>query len=155
MSNLDLIIERKLSVPRALVWKAWADPRHLEKWWAPEPWRTEVSEYEFQTGGAFHSVMRGPNGEAFGGVSAFLEVIEQERIAFTTALGAEWRPAAAPGMPFTAVFTLSDDAAGCTYTARVLHGNAEDKQRHIEMGFEQGWGAVITQLENVAKTLQN
>lgn len=35
MSDLDLVLERTLDVPRARVWQAWTDPELLKRWFAP------------------------------------------------------------------------------------------------------------------------
>ena len=60
----DLVISRLIRAPRALVWKAWADPQLLKEWWCPKPWTTEVRAFDMRPGGAFHTFMRGPDGEA-------------------------------------------------------------------------------------------
>jgi uncharacterized protein YndB with AHSA1/START domain len=56
-------------------------------------------------------------------------------------------------MPMTAIITFEDDGDGTRYAARVLHANAEDTRKHVDMGFEPGWGAVIAQLQAVAQRL--
>ena len=38
--SLDLHLERTLDAPRDLVWKAWTDPEHIKRWWAPRPYET-------------------------------------------------------------------------------------------------------------------
>ena len=42
--NLDLVLERTLDAPRALVWKAQTRAEHLKHWFAPRPY--EISECE-------------------------------------------------------------------------------------------------------------
>jgi uncharacterized protein YndB with AHSA1/START domain len=39
-SKHDLVLERTVDVPVELVWKAWTEPEHLKKWFAPRPWTT-------------------------------------------------------------------------------------------------------------------
>ena len=51
-----LVISRLIRAPRALVWKAWADPQFLKEWWCPKPWTTEVRSFDMRPGGAFHGV---------------------------------------------------------------------------------------------------
>jgi uncharacterized protein YndB with AHSA1/START domain len=52
MSDTELTIARRLAAPRAAVWAAWADPRRLEEWFCPRPWRAEVRAFELRPGGA-------------------------------------------------------------------------------------------------------
>jgi uncharacterized protein YndB with AHSA1/START domain len=119
--ELDLVITRLVRAPRALVWKAWTDPDHLKEWWCPKPWTTQVLAFDFRPGGAFHTLMRGPNGDTSDNPGAFLEIVPQSRIVFTSALIGEWRPAPAPWMPFTAAITLEDKGADTRYVATVRH----------------------------------
>ena len=152
MSDTELTISRRLSVPRAAVWAAWEDPRRLEEWFCPRPRRAEVTALDLRTGGAFGTVMRGPEGESHADEGCFLEVVRRERIVFTSVLAAGWQPKASD-LPMTVIVTMADDGDGTLYAARVLHKDAADTRRHAEMGFEPGWGAAIAQLEEVARRL--
>jgi uncharacterized protein YndB with AHSA1/START domain len=72
---------------------------------------------------------------------------------FTTALTEGWRPGS-PWLFITAIITLEDAGAGSTrYSAKVLHADAETAKKHLQMGFEDGWGTCITQLEEFAARL--
>ena len=62
-----------------------------------------------------------PGGETSDNPGSFLEIVPQSRIVWTTALVANWRPAAEPWMPLTAFITFEDEAAGTRYVATVLH----------------------------------
>jgi uncharacterized protein YndB with AHSA1/START domain len=54
----------------------------------------------------------------------------------------------------TAILLLADtDDGGTRYTAIARHRSAETAQRHKEMGFYEGWGIVVDQLEDYAKGL--
>lgn len=147
-----LEISRFLAVPRARVWRAWADPKALAEWWCPKPWSTEVRAFDLRAGGAFHTYMRGPDGGTSDNPGCFLEIVPQERIAWTSMLIGGWRPAS-PWLGLTAIFTMADEGAGTRYVARCLHKDGEDKKKHEEMGFFEGWGACITQLEEHAKRM--
>lgn len=149
---LDLEITRLLQAPRAAVWRAWSDPALLKQWWCPKPWTTEVRAFELHPGGAFHTVMTGPDGNVSDNPGCFLEVIPGERLVFTSMLGAGWRPLS-PWLGFTAVITLADEGAGCRYSARVMHPSEEVRAQHEQLGFFEGWGIVISQLEAFAAGL--
>jgi uncharacterized protein YndB with AHSA1/START domain len=143
-SNLDLTVSRVIKAPRALIWRAWTEPEHFEKWWAPAPIKTTVQEMDLCAGGAFKTVMHMENGDEFPTSGCFLDVIERQRIVFTDALEAGWRPTIQPF--FTAIITLEDHAEGTQYIARALHKDDADRQKHAEMGFVDGWGTCIDQL---------
>ncbi len=149
----DLNISRLIAAPRGAVWKAWSLPENLRQWWAPKPWTTELLGFDMRPGGAFRFYLRGPGeGEEHLIDGCFLEVVPLERIVFTEVLSEGWRPAE-PFLAMTAIICMSDEGDGTRYTADVLHKNAADSQRHLEMGFEEGWGTVIGQLAELAGRL--
>ena len=153
-SEYDLEISRVLRVPRALVWQAWSDPAHLKEWWCPKPWTTEVRAFDLRPGGAFHTFMRGPDGGTSDNPGAFLEVVPQSRLVWTSALLEHWRPAADPWMPMTAYINLSDEGEHTRYVATVLHKDKATRDQHEAMGFFDGWGTCITQVEQFAASLR-
>lgn len=158
---LDLVLERTLDAPRDLVWKAWTDPQHLKRWFAPKPYEISEVEMELRPGGIFRIRMVGPDGfdTGHGNAGCMLEVVDGEKLAWTSALGPGYRPAelASEGcesFPMTAIVTFEDTGDGRTrYRAVALHKNAADRDTHEKMGFHEGWGTVAGQLEDFAQGL--
>jgi len=149
-SGRDLTISRIIKAPRAIVWEAWTDPTLMEEWWCPVPWRAEVRAFDLRPGGAFDTLMHGPDGEENPNPGSFLDVVPMERIVFTTALTEGWRPAI-PWLAMTAIITLTDHADGTDYSAVVKHADQETRDRHEELGFYDGWGTVIEQLAAIVE----
>jgi uncharacterized protein YndB with AHSA1/START domain len=154
--DLDLILERVVDVPRALVWAAWTQPRNLVRWFCPLPWKTIDCKIDLQPGGRFQTTMQGPEGPAFTNVGCFLHVVDQELLVWTGALGPGFRPLAkdaAAAQPFlmTALIALEDADRGTKYTALVRHGDMAARQAHEQMGFHAGWGKALDQLVEHAK----
>lgn len=148
---LDLVLERDIDVPRALVWTAWTTPEHLMKWFVPAPWTLAACEIDLRSGGVFRTVMRSPEGEEFPSDGCYLEVVHQQRLVFTDALLPGYRPAPEPF--FTAVVEMRDSGAGTRYVATALHRDPEARARHEAMGFVDGWGKALDQLVAHVKTL--
>jgi uncharacterized protein YndB with AHSA1/START domain len=152
--ELDLYFERHVEVPKHLVWRAWTTPEHLLQWFTPAPWTTVGCEIDLRPGGRFHTVMRSPEGEEYPNDGCYLEVIENRRLTWTSALEPGFRPPPArsgepaPGdFPFTAVISLEDAPGGGTrYAALVMHASQGDRKTHEAMGFEHGWGTALDQL---------
>jgi len=148
----DLALTRFIDAPRELVWRAWTEPEHLKQWWAPKPWETVGCELELRPGGRFRTVMRGPDGTEIPGDGVFLEIVEHERIVFTDALIPGYRPAENPFM--TVIITLEEHGGGTNYTARVLHKDAANREKHEAMGFFEGWGTCLKQLAALVERLK-
>ena len=151
--DLDLELVREVDVPAALVWRAWTTPELLRRWFAPAPYETPHCEIDLRPGGRFHTVMRSPEGQENANTGCYLEVVPDERLVWTTALGPDYRPQTVP-MGMTVVLELTPTASGGTrYRAVVRHQSPEDAKQHAEMGFAEGWGAALDQLVAVARTL--
>lgn len=149
--RLDLVLERVVDVPPELVWAAWTRPEHLVKWFTPRPWTTVDCEIDLRPGGIFRTVMRSPEGEDHPNVGCYLEVVENQRLVFTDALGPGWRPNPASFM--TAVIAIEPHGKGTKYTAIALHKDAADRGKHEEMGFHEGWGKALDQLVEHMKSV--
>ena len=149
----DLVISRLVRAPRATLWRAWTEPALLKEWWCPKPWTTEVRAFDLRAGGAFHTFMQGPDGGTSDNPGSFLAVVPQARLVFTSCLVADWRPAT-PWMAFTAIITMADEADGTRYVATVMHPDKTTRDKHEEMGFFDGWGTCIGQLEALAQQLR-
>jgi len=146
----ELVLTRRLDASRARVWEALTRADLVRQWFAPRPWSTAECEIDLRPGGVFRTVMRSPEGEHVSNVGCYLEVVEGEKLAWTDALAPGFRPAERPF--FTAVITLKDEDGGTRYTARALHKDEADRRIHEEMGFHEGWGQCLAQLEEVARS---
>jgi uncharacterized protein YndB with AHSA1/START domain len=149
--KLDLVLERVVDVPRALVWEAWTTPKHLKRWFTPAPWTIAECEVDLRPGGHFRVDMRSPDGTESSDIRAcYLEVVPQERLVWTDALLCGWRPSPKPWI--TAIVTFDAEGTGTRYRATVLHKDEAERRRHEEMGFFDGWGTVLDQMVTLIKT---
>ncbi|KYG66431.1 hypothetical protein AZI86_05125 [Bdellovibrio bacteriovorus] len=143
--ELDLVLERILPVTRQQVFKAWTTPSSFKNWFCPRPWTVSEAIQELHPGGAFITTMQSPEGQSFPNDGCVLEVIENEKLVFTSTMTRGFRPIQSH-LPFTAVIKLEDHPQGTKYTAIAIHQDAAGRKTHSEMGFEQGWGMVIDQM---------
>lgn len=147
----DLSFTRKLAVPRALVWECWTDPRHIPHFFIPAPNKVTSVDIDLRVGGRFNTTFD-VDGNVMDNRGVYLDIVPQEKLVFTDAYTEGWKPAPEPFM--TAILLLSDaEGGGTTYTAIARHRSADTARMHKEMGFFDGWGTVVTQLEAYAKGL--
>jgi uncharacterized protein YndB with AHSA1/START domain len=150
-SHHELSLTRLIPVPRAKLWRCWTEPALLQQWFCPKPWRVASAELDVRPGGISRITMQGPDGETHPDEGVYLEVVPNERLVFTDAYTAGWRPAAKPFM--TGIVTFEDEGGQTRYTARARHWTAEDRAAHEAMGFHAGWGAATDQLVELAQRL--
>jgi len=101
-----LTISRHIKAPPALVWRAWSEPDHLAKWWIPAAIECQVVKLDLHPGGGFETRMRGGDGPFQPhGTGCFLDIVPQQRLAFTTVLAKGLHPFE-PWLAITAIITL-------------------------------------------------
>lgn len=146
-SDLDLELVRDVPVSPSAVFEAWTDPDSLKQWFAPRPYSIALCEVDLRPGGGFRTVMNDPDGEQMmDGTSCYIEVVPNERLVWTSALTAGYRPQGSD-MPFTAILEFrANGSGGCQYRAVAVHADAAGAKQHAEMGFHDGWGTVVDQL---------
>lgn len=151
--DLALELSRVIDAPRQAVWRCWTDPALLKQWFCPKPWSVPEADFDVRPGGRMNTVMAGPKGERFENEGIFLEVVEGESLTFTDAYTEGFVPRESSFM--TGYVGLSDVEGGRTrlvWGAR--HGSKADRDKHLEMGFEDGWKAASAQLAELAASVK-
>lgn len=146
----DLSLTRLIRASRETIWRAWTEPELFAQWWIPAPALCRVAEMVVAPGGALRTEMAEP-GAAFGPHldACYLDVAPQQRLVFTNALTAGWRPAAEPFI--TAIISFADRPEGTEYHAHVMHKSPDMQKMHAELGFADGWGTVAEQLARLVE----
>lgn len=148
----DLEIDTRIAARPETVWRCWTDPVLFAQWFAPKPVEVRDVAYEFHPGGRANLTMVLPDGTVMPLEGCVLEAEPAQRLVTTDALRAGFRPADAPFM--TAIMTLSPDGDGTLYRAQVLHATQAARQKHVDMGFFDGWGTVLQQLAALAEEME-
>jgi uncharacterized protein YndB with AHSA1/START domain len=78
----EILSSRVIDAPREKVFKAFADPTHLARWWGPSGFRNTFEEFDFRPGGIWRLTMHGPDGTDYPNRSVFLDIREPSRIVF-------------------------------------------------------------------------
>lgn len=82
IADRELVTSRVIAAPRARVWRAFADPALLARWWSPAGFSSSFEVFELHAGGAWRFVMHGPDGIDHANDCRFTEVLDQQRIVF-------------------------------------------------------------------------
>lgn len=84
-ADCELLITRIFDAPRHLVFKAWTDPDRLARWLGPQGFTSTIVKMDARPGGAYRFQMRGPDGDDHWSQGIYREIVEPERIVYTTA----------------------------------------------------------------------
>jgi uncharacterized protein YndB with AHSA1/START domain len=79
----QIVIERIVDAPPALVFQCWTDPKHLAAWWAPHGFTNPVCELDPRIGGTWRIVMRASDGTEYPCHGVYQEIVPSERLVFT------------------------------------------------------------------------
>jgi uncharacterized protein YndB with AHSA1/START domain len=153
--NFDLKIERTLDIPVERAWKAWTTPELICEWFCPKPWKVVECEIDLVPGGIFKTIMQSPEGEKHPNLGCFLEIVPLKKIVWTDVLLPGFQPADLPtsgaGLAITCIISFEEREGATFYTAIARHKNDEDRKKHLEMGFHEGWGICADQLVELMK----
>jgi uncharacterized protein YndB with AHSA1/START domain len=148
----ELVITRTFDAPRALVFAAWTDPKHIAAWWGPKGFTNPVCEMDVRPGGAIRIVMR-PPADAPAHVrgdhpmtGTFHEIVPPERLVFTAAVDD------ADGNRVLEVLntvTFVEQRGKTTLTLRARVVRATAQAAGMLAGMETGWSQSLERLEAV------
>src|SRR5574338_55706 len=77
-----MTLTAEFGVPPERVWRLWADPRQLERWWGPPTYPATVDAHDLRPGGHVAYHMTGPGGDQPRGYWEGLEVDPPRRLVF-------------------------------------------------------------------------
>jgi uncharacterized protein YndB with AHSA1/START domain len=139
----ELITTRLFDAPREVVFQAWTDPQQLKRWWGPKGFTNPVCEVDARPGGAIRIHMRGPDGTVHPMTGVFHEVVEPERLVFTSsALDKN-------GEPLFEVLNTVTFAEEGGKTKLTVHATVSKVKAEAAMhlaGMEQGWSEMLDRL---------
>ncbi|MHB2017313.1 MAG: SRPBCC domain-containing protein, partial [Candidatus Xenobia bacterium] len=146
----DLTLTRILEAPRERVFQAWTDPAQMAQWWGPKGFTAPRCEVDARPGGSIRIDMRQWDGTVYSMDGTFRELVEPERIVFTS------RPLDADGKPLFEVLhevTLADrnGKTELTLVCKVLYATAQAPQ--YLKGMEQGWSETLERLNEMGREM--
>jgi uncharacterized protein YndB with AHSA1/START domain len=110
-ANRELWITRIFDAPRTLVFKAWTDPACLAHWMGPQGFTSTIVTMDARPGGAYRFHMRGPSSDDHWSQGVYREIVEPERIVFTSA----WADSAGTRISPETILTVTfEDVEGKT-----------------------------------------
>src|SRR5262249_9576018 len=79
----EVFVTRYFDAPRDLGFRAWTEPEHLVRWYAPRGCSIDYRAIDPRPGGAFHSCIRSPEGHECWCKGVYREFIRPERLVCT------------------------------------------------------------------------
>ena len=115
----EIITARVVDAARERVFRAFADPHHLVRWWGPKGFTNTFHEFDLRPGGIWRFVMHGPDGASYQNKSVFVEVVHARA----------HRPPARVGAPVSADDRARRQDGKTRITWRMLFESAAECER--------------------------
>ena len=143
------VFTRELDAPRPLVFQLWTDPKHVQQWWGPHGFTNPRCEWDARPGGAIHVDRKGPDGTVYPMTGRFREVVEPQRLVFTSAaLDAAGKPL------FEVLNTVTFAEQGGKTTVRIeatIDKVTPAAEQYLK-GMDAGWKQTLDRLASHAAT---
>ena len=137
---LVLRLSRSFPAPRERVFRAFTVPAQMVKWWGPKGWTVPVCTLDARPGGAWHTVMRSPEGKDHIVSGVYREVLPPERLVYTWA----WEEDGARGHETVVTIELLETQGGTRLElTQELFESENARDRHNE-----GWSSSLDCLED-------
>ena len=144
-----LVITRVFDAPRALVWKAWTDPAHAQRWMGPRGFTATHLEGDWRPRGAWRLCLRrDDNGEEFWQGGVYIEIVAPERLVYSFA----WDDTNARRDHVTLVTLIFTERRGKTtmsFRQEVFETVAERD------GHQLGWNSTFDRLAELLAEIQH
>lgn len=153
-------LERIFDAPRELVFKAFSEAEHLQKWWGPQGWTLTVCNLDFKPGGAWHYCMKcidKNQGDFYGyeswGKAIYEEIIGGEKIVYTDYFSDSEGNESQDLPPSTTTLTFEEYEGKTRVVSVSQYRSAEALKTVVDMGMEQGitetWDRLAQHLQAV------
>jgi uncharacterized protein YndB with AHSA1/START domain len=139
----ELVITRIFDAPRKVVFVTWTDPEQLKRWWGPKEFANPVCELDVRPGGAIRIHMRGPDGTVYPMTGVYREIVEPERLVFSSAALDD------KGNALFEVLTTVTFAENGGKTKLTMRASVTKTSREAALylqGMEQGWTQSLDRL---------
>ena len=142
----SLVMTRTFDAPRALVFRAWTDPSHVQQWWGPHHFTNPRCDWDARPGGEIYVEMKGPDGTVYPMPGRFHDVVEPERLVFTTT-------AVDGSLEVLNTVTFADDGETTKMTLEAIVVKAGPEAASALAGMREGWTQTLERLaDDLAQT---
>lgn len=152
--DLTLTLTADVDAPAPRLWRAFTEPRQLERFWGPPGWPATFTQFDFRVGGTARYHMTSPEGERFYAGWTFEAIDEGASFEVEDSfLDADGN--AVDGMPVSrASFDFVATPTGARLVAITRFGSLASLEQSLQMGMVEGSTLAFNQLDSVVHDLR-
>ena len=150
-STKTVFINREFDAYLSLVWDAFTKQEILDQWVAPKPWTSKTKYMNFEVGGRRFYAMVSPEGQERWSIQNYTSITPKTNFKmFNTFADKDENPELS-GSDWE--YNFSEQNGMTKVSITIYNESLERLERMIEMGFKEGFGMSMKNLENLLTTL--
>lgn len=150
LQRRTLTIAARYSAPVERVWRVWADPRQLERWWGPPTYPATVLDHDLVPGGRVTYYMTGPDGDRSRGWWRVVEVLAPHSLEFEDGFAdADGVPDESMPTTLTRVTLAGTADGGTDMTVMSVFPSVAAMEKMVAMGVVEGLTAALGQVDDL------
>ena len=139
----ELVITRVFDAPRELVYRAWTNPEHIQRWFGPKGFSCTTHAIDMRVGGMWRFDMLAPDGTLYPNRMTFLQMKAPELLVFDHGNDSDDDP-----NKFRVTITFDAQSNGKTVvTLRQLHPSKARRDATIAFGAVELGNTTMDKLE--------
>ena len=147
-----VFITREFDADLPLVWDAYTKPEILDQWWAPKPWFSKTKVMNFEVGGRRFYAMESPEGLERWAVQKYTSINPKTNFKFFNAFADKEENPEPLGSDWDFNFTEENGITKVNIT--IFNESLERMEKMIEMGFKEGFGMQMNNLDDYFAALK-
>jgi uncharacterized protein YndB with AHSA1/START domain len=136
----EIVIRRIYDAPRALVFRAYTDPKLIPQWWGPRRFATIVDKLDARPGGRWRILNRDADGNEYAFRGVYHEVAAPERIIAT------FEFEGVPGHVSLETLTLEESGGRTMLIDTSVFQSVADRDGMLQGGMEEGAAETMDRL---------
>lgn len=137
-------LTRHFKAPRALVFEAFTNPKHLAEWWGPKGFTNPVCEVDARPGGEIRIEMQGPGGFSHPMTATIQEIKPPERFVFTAIA---YGPGNQQLLESATTITFREENGGTRLIVEARAKGFQPMARMMLAGMQEGWSQSLDKLD--------
>ncbi|MEC3880289.1 SRPBCC family protein [Parapedobacter sp. 10938] len=153
--NNTIYINREFDANLELVWKAWTTPELLDQWFGPKPFKAETLSMDFREGGFWlYTLISEEYGNQWGKTD-YHKIVNLKYFTASDSFLDE-NHQLIPDYPVSSwKIEFNQKADITTINVATTYKTLEDLEKMIEWGYMDGFTAVMKNLDELLKNLNN
>jgi uncharacterized protein YndB with AHSA1/START domain len=147
-ADREIAMSRTFAAPRELVWKAWTEREHVERWWGPRGFTTTVLEMDVRVGGRWRFIMHGPDGTDYPNRIVYHKVEKPGRLECVHGSDQDDDP-----MAFDVTVTFEEEGGRTTVTNRIVFRTPEQREAKVKFGAVELGKQTLEKLEEYVASM--